>query len=117
MTLSNTLKSILVLAAFCAAGVSLASGQPATRTFEAEGISVRMPMSENGTISLRECKRCEFESIRVTPSTLYRYNNQPMTLSEFRAVIADLTLTSNPTVNVRRDEASNSVVAVFVIVR
>lgn len=114
MNIMNTIKAMLLTSALFAASVAYSDTHPATRTFEALATTVRMPVSASGTITLRECDDCEVQSIRVTPDTQYRINEQSMPLEQFRHAIRDLQNNGAHVVNVRRDEASQTVASIFV---
>ncbi len=89
-------------------------GVPPSKTFEVSIFSVRMPVSENGTISIRECDNCDYHSLRVTPETQYLLNGKAMKLDRFRKALTDLRQQGDTTVNVKRDDTSNTVVNVRV---
>jgi hypothetical protein len=97
--------------------LAFASTMPATKTYEVSINSLRLPVSPNGTVALRECDDCDYHSIRVTPDTQYRINDKHLRLKKFRKRILDLQLRGDITVNVTRDEATNTVVSVYVYVQ
>jgi hypothetical protein len=53
----------------------------------------------------------------VTPNTQYMINNEHLRLNKFRKLIVDLRLRGDITVNVTRDDDSNTVSSVFVYVQ
>jgi hypothetical protein len=110
----NMIKTMMLTWMLVMSSVALANDAPATNTYEVSIKSLRLPVSPNGTVSLRECDDCDYHAIRVTPNTQYRVNKKPLQLNEFRKVILDLKLRGDITVNVTRDEATGTVVAVFV---
>ena len=97
--------------------LAFAATMPATTTYEVSINSLRLPVSPDGTVALRECDDCDYHSIRVTPDTQYVINEKRLQLSEFRKRILDLKLRGEITVNVTRDEATNTVVSVYVYVQ
>jgi hypothetical protein len=97
--------------------LAFASTMPATKTYEVSINSLRLPVSPNGTVALRECDDCDYHSIRVTPDTQYRINDKHLRLNKFRKRILDLKLRGDITVNVTRDETTNTVVSVYVYVQ
>lgn len=111
MTMIKTLTITLVFAFSISA---FAQGVPITKTFEVSIFSVRIPVSENGTISIRECDDCDYHSLRVTPRTQYLMNGKAMKLDQFRRALTDMRQHGDTTVNVMRDDASNTVVNVRV---
>jgi predicted nucleic acid-binding Zn-ribbon protein len=113
MNTLKTYKFLSIVSILFATVVANANG--ATKTFEAIPSTVRIPASVTGTISLRECEECQFESIRVTAKTLYRINNKFMQLNQFRLAVQQLKLERQFTINVRRDEESRTVAIVFIV--
>ena len=112
MIKTMTLAGMLLISPFV-----LADSVPLTTTFEASIQALRLPVSPNGTVTLRECDDCDYQSIRVTPGTQYRINDKHLRLNQFRKRILDLKLRGDITVNVTRDEATNTVVSVYVYVQ
>ncbi len=111
MNMIKTLTIALVLAFSIS---TYAEGLPMTKTFEVSIFSVRMPVSENGTISIRECDDCDYHSLRVTPGTQYLINDKALKLEQFRKVLTEMRQQGDTTVNVKRDDASNTVANVRV---
>ena len=91
-----------------------AQGLPASTTFEISIFSVNLPVSANGRVSIRECDDCDYHSIRVTPQTLYLLNGKTLRLNDFRKAITDLRREGDTTVNVKRDDTSNTVASIRV---
>ena len=112
ISLAWTLASMMVFSS-----TAFANDVPATKTFEVSISSLRLPVSPNGTVSLRECEDCDYHSIRVTPHTQYRINGKHLHLTEFRKAVLDLKLRGDRTVNVTRDDATNTVDSVFLHVQ
>jgi hypothetical protein len=97
--------------------LAIAESMPPTNTYEVSIYSLRLPVSPHGTVSLRECDDCDYHSIRVTPDTQYVINEQQLQLTQFRNRILDLRLHGDITVNVTRDETTETVVSMFVHVQ
>lgn len=108
------IKTIALAAALVFSISAYAEGLPPTKTFEVSIFSVRMPVSENGTISIRECDDCDYHSLRVTPGTQYLLNGKAMKLDLFRKALTEMRQQGDTTVNVMRDDTSNTVVNVRV---
>jgi hypothetical protein len=113
----NMIKIISVAWMLVFTPMALANDVPATYTFEVSIKSLRLPVSPNGTVSLRECDDCDYHSIRVTPNTQYMINGKQLRLTKFRKAILDLKLRMDITVNVTRDEATSTVASVYVYVQ
>ena len=47
-----------------------------------------LPSNAAGIVVFRECKTCPPSSLRTGASTTYRFNNQDVTLQEFRATLS-----------------------------
>ena len=107
-----TLASMMVFSS-----IAFANDAPATKTFEVSINSVRLPVSTSGTVSLRECDDCDYHEIRVTPNTQYKINGKHLQLTDFRKAVLDLKLRGDRTVNVKRDDATNTVASVFLRVQ
>lgn len=112
ISLAWTLASMMVFSS-----IAFADDAPVTNTYEVSINSVRLPVSPNGTVSLRECDDCDYHAIRVTPNTQYTINDKHLRLTEFRKAVLDLKRRGDRTVNVTRDDATNTVVSVFLRVQ
>ena len=110
----NMIKTITVAWMLVISSIAFADDVPATYTYEVSINSLRLPVSPNGTVSLRECDDCDYHSIRVTPKTQYTIDGKYLPLNEFRKAILDLRLRGDITVNVARDEATSTVASVYV---
>ena len=110
----NMIKTMMLAWMLVMSSVALANDVPATNTYEVSINSLRLPVSPNGTVSLRECDECDYHAIRVTPDTQYRVDNHRLKLTEFRKAILNLKTLGDITVNVTRDEATSTVVSVYV---
>lgn len=110
----KTIKTFAIAAALIFSIAAYAEGLPPSKTFEVSIFSVRMPVSESGTISIQECEDCDYHSIRVTPQTQYLINDHALTLERFRQSLTEMRQRGDTTVNVKRDDTSNTVVTVRV---
>lgn len=106
---------MLTIAALLGPSISAsAEGVPPSTTFEISIFSVNLPVSANGRVSIRECEDCDYHSIRVTPQTVYQVNDKRLQLEDFRKAIAYLRREGDTTVNVKRDETTNTVASIRV---
>lgn len=108
------IKTLAIAIALTFSISAYAEGLPPSKTFEVSIFSVRMPVSQNGTISIRECENCDYHSLRVTPDTQYLLNGKAMKLDRFRKALTEMRQHGDTTVNVKRDDTSNTVVNVRV---
>lgn len=109
-TFTNALMALLLLASTAA----IAQNYPPTRTYEVLVHTVRLPSGPSGTITVKECADCEYETYRVTGRTVYSVDGKNMRLEDFRHVIEELRLDGKHVVNVQRDLQSDTIVKVFI---
>ncbi len=95
-------------------GAATATDYPPTRTYEALVQTVRLPETATGTITVKECGRCDYETFRVTARTVYALNGKNMRLDDFREAVERLRLDGKHSINVRRDLTSNTISKVFI---
>ncbi|MBT8067511.1 MAG: hypothetical protein KJO09_09735 [Gammaproteobacteria bacterium] len=110
----KTMKTALISLLLVMSASAMAQDYAPTRTYEVLVQSVRLPSGPSGTITVKECDDCDYETYRVTAQTVYAVNGKPMRLSDFRKVIDDLRLGSGHVVNVRRDLQTDTIVKVFI---
>jgi len=109
-SITAVLFSLLLLISTAA----MAEKYPPTRTYEVSAQSVRMPDSSNGTITVKECDECDYETYRVNERTVYEMNGKSMRFEDFLLVIEKLRQDGDHAVNVRRDLQTNTITKVFV---
>ena len=109
-TMTTALLSLLLFTSTAATAQNYAP----TRTYEVLVNSVRLPSSPAGTITVKECDDCDFETFRVTERTVYAVDGKSMRLDDFRLAVEALRLDPGNVVNVRRDIQSNTIAKVFV---
>jgi hypothetical protein len=109
-TMTTALLTLLLLTS----AAVMAQNYPPTRTYEVLVQAVRLPGSPNGTITVKECDACDYETYRVTDRTVYSIDGKNLRLHDFRLRIEELRQDGNHVVNVRRDIQSNTISKVFV---
>ena len=109
-TMTMAIISLLLLMGTSA----IAQDYAPTRTYEVLVNSVRLPTGPSGTITVKECDDCDYETYRVTPRTIYAVDGKNMRLDDFRLAIEALRVDPSIAVNVRRDIQSNTIIKVFV---
>lgn len=107
------IKTVLLSLLLVASTSVIANSMPPTKTYEAMIKSVRLPYRPFGTLSVRGCADCDYETYRVTRSTRYSIDSKSMRLRDFRAALERLQLDQEHNVNVTRDINSNTITAVF----
>lgn len=85
-----------------------------SKAYELSLADVRLPATPSGTVTFKECKDCDYQTIRVTPETRYEVDAQPLTLQEFRKSIAQLTNPADVPVTVLHHLESGTVKAIRV---
>ena len=107
------IKTLLLSLLLVASTSAIADSMPPTKTYEAMVKSVRLPYRPFGTLAVRGCEDCDYETYRVTRRTRYSIDNKSMRLKDFRAALEKLALDQDHNVNVTRDINSNTITAVF----
>lgn len=107
------IKTVLLSLLLVASTSVIADSMPPTKTYEAMIQSVRLPQRPFGTLAVRGCLDCDYETYRVTRRTRYSIDNKTMRLKDFRATLERLALGKEHNVNVTRDINSNTITAVF----
>ena len=55
-----------------------------TAAYEVAVSDLRLPVSENGTLTFKQCPDCEAQTLRVTSNTRYVVNDRGTELAEFK---------------------------------
>ena len=77
-------RKILVLVLW---GLSLSAGaefRTITEAYEVDLSDLRLPGSEYGTLTFKQCDTCDAQISRVTGTTRYVINDRDFTLAEFK---------------------------------
>lgn len=56
-----------------------------TEAYEADLSDLRLPGSENGTLTFRQCSDCDSQTLRVSAKTRYLINDRDFALADFKA--------------------------------
>lgn len=110
----NSIKTALFSLLLVMSTAAIAENFPPTRTYEALVSTVRMPDSTTGTITVKECAKCEYETYRVTERTVYALDGGNMRLDDFLLAVERLKTEGDHSVNVRRDLTTNTISKVFI---
>ncbi len=108
-----TILKAFIAAAVLIAPLAIADQASPTRTFEVSIHSIRLPALPGGTVTLRECEECEYETIRVTEQTRYRIGQEYVELHEFRKQLNAMKRNVDWALNVRRDNTTNTVSLIY----
>ena len=107
----KTTTIILTAIVFIASHSALASFEPIALAYEVKTQNFTAPATANGGLLLRECDACKYRSIRVTASTAYSVNGEPLTLDKFKDALS-YSSRSNVTLTVLHHLESNTVLRV-----
>ncbi len=107
-------KSIIV-ALLCAISITtFADFRTVSRAYEAVLDGVRLPVSVNGTLSIKQCADCTAKSLQVSAATQYSINNEAVDLTEFRRQLLQVRERGTQAVIVKHDLKSDVVTSISV---
>ncbi len=98
-------------------GLSLAAAADfttITEAYEVDLSDLRLPGSENGTLTFRQCSDCEAQTVRVTGKTRYVINDRDFALAEFKEQLKHIRNRKDQNVSVLHHLESNTIKAVKV---
>ncbi len=98
-------------------GLSLAAAadfRTITEAYEVALSDLRLPGSENGTLTFKQCADCEMQTLRVTGQTRYLINDGDFALAEFKEQLKRVRKQKNQNVSVLHHLESNTIKAVKV---
>jgi hypothetical protein len=72
----------------------------------------RVPASENGVASFKECESCELKVVAVTSDTRYEFNGHTVTLQDFRKSLSKVSNREQETVIVMRHLESDVITSI-----
>ncbi len=96
-------------------GLSLAAAadfKTITESYEVALSDLRLPGSEYGTLTFRQCSGCEAQTLRVTSKTRYVINDRDFALAEFEEQLDDVRNRKDQIVSVLHHLESNTIKAV-----
>lgn len=93
---------------------ALADMRTVTKAFEVGIGDFRAPGAANGTLAMRPCVGCDFETLRVTTQTRYTINGEVVTLNDFRLALQQTTSRSKSIIVVSHNVDTDTVKAVSV---
>ena len=98
-------------------GLSLAAAadfRTITEAYEVDLSNLRLPGSENGTLTFKQCADCEAQTLRVTVKTRYLINDRDFELAEFKEQIKRVKNRKDQIVSVLHHLESNTIKAIKV---
>ncbi|MGB5247849.1 MAG: hypothetical protein WBM54_05650 [Woeseia sp.] len=105
-------KTFLALTLAALSFAAHADMRTVTEAFEVGLNDFRAPGADNGTLAMRPCSDCDFETLRVTSQTRYSINGEALTLSDFRQALQTARSKSESIVIVSHSVDSDTVKAV-----
>jgi hypothetical protein len=88
-----------------------------TEAYEVDLSDLRLPRSENGNLTFKQCPDCEAETFRATAATRYLINDRDFTLVEFKKQLKRVTNRTDHSVAVLHHLESNTIQAIKVWLR
>ncbi len=98
-------------------GLSLAAAadfRTITEAYEVDLSVLRLPGSENGTLTFRQCSDREAQTVRVTGKTRYVINDRDFALADFKEQLKHIRDRKDQNVSVLHHLESNTIKAVKV---
>ena len=98
-------------------GLSLAAAadfRTITEAYEVYLSDLRLPGSENGTLTFKQCSDCELQTLRVISKTRYWINNRDFALTEFKEQLKRIRNRRDQNVSVLHHLESNTIKAIKV---
>ncbi len=96
-------------------GLSLAAAadfRTITEAYEVDLSDLRLPGSENGTLTFKRCSDCEAQTLRVTGKTRYVINDRDFALSEFKEQLKRVRNRKDQNASVLHHLESNTIKAI-----
>ena len=75
---------LLILVLLGLSLTAMADFRTITEAYEVDFSDLRLPGSEYGTLTFKQCSDCEQETLRVTAKTRYVINDRDFALAEFK---------------------------------
>ena len=85
-----------------------------TEAYEVDLGDLRLPRSENGNLTFKQCSDCESETLRVTVKTRYLINDRDFALADFKKQLKRVGNRKDPSVAVLHHLESNTIKAIKV---
>ena len=108
------IQRLLVLAILGLSISATADFRTITEAYEVDLSDLRLPRSENGNLTFKQCSDCEPETLHVTVKTRYLINDRDFTLAEFKEQLKRVVTRKDHGVAVLHHLESNTIVAIKV---
>ena len=107
-------RKLLVLVLLGLSLAAVADFRTITEAYEVVLGDLRLPGSENGTLTFRQCSDCEAQTSRVTGKTRYLINDRDFALAEFKEQLKRVRNRKDQNVAVLHHLESNTIKAIEV---
>jgi hypothetical protein len=108
------IRKLLVLVLLGLSVAAAADFRTITEAYEVALSDLRLPGSENGTLTFKQCSDCEAQILRVTGKTRYLINDRDFALAEFKKQLKRIRNRNDQNVAVLHHLESNTIKAVKV---
>ncbi len=111
------IQRLLVLAILGLSLSAAADFRTITEAYEVDLSDLRLPRSESGNLTFKQCSDCKPETLRVTVQTRYLINNRDFSLVEFKEQLKLVRNRKNQNVAVLHHLETDTVKAIKVWLR
>jgi hypothetical protein len=111
------IQRLLVLAILGLSLSAAADFRTITEAYEVDLSDLRLPRSENGNLTFRQCPDCDVQTLRVTVKTRYLINDRDFALAEFKKELKRVRNQKYQSVAVLHHLESNTIKAIKVRLR
>ena len=108
------IRKLLVLVLLGLSVAAAADFRTITEAYEVDLSDLRLPGSENGTLTFKRCSDCEAQTLRVTSKTRYLINDRDFALAEFKKQLKRIRNRKDQNVAVLHHLESNTIKAIKV---
>ena len=108
------IQRLLVLAILGLSLSTAADFRTIAEAYEVDLSDLRLPRSENGNLTFRQCFECDPETLRVTVKTRYLINDRDFSLAEFKKQLKRVRNQKYQSVAVLHHLESNTIEAIEV---
>lgn len=112
--MSTFIRSLLAILLLGLGAAATADFVVVTEAYEVPVSELRLPGVVNGTVTFRECKECDYRTIRVTAATSYQANGETLSLKDFRNALENVPNPSDATATVLHHLESDTIEGVQV---
>ena len=112
-----TLRLITLLALAAATLPAQADFRTVERAYEVRLTDFNAPASLNGALTMKPCSDCDQMIVRVSSATRYLVNRRPVSLPDFRTLLAQVRDRNSTAIIVRRNLQADSATSVSVSLR